>query len=192
MEMKPNTRSIKFVMFLAVFVHICQAQRVAQDSHLQAQDSTGAYKSPYVAFALSTIATGAPIYLSFAKVVGDRDAAFYFLTGLMIGPGVGYMYGNEWNRALTGIGIRLGCAAGTLLMASIATNSSSTPPAMVVVAVVGAAVTGLVVIAIDALYDIITVGSFIQERNEARHALRLSIVPTVGRNTAGLQLNLNF
>ncbi len=196
----------RFLFALSCFVLMTNGQTVAQETNrlplqagLQAwtrgstplsafsHDRTGesflgadsvSLKSPFLAFALSAIATGVPVAygLSLDGKQNETAGGLLFAGGLILGPAMGFFYGEEWGRGMTGVGIRAGLTGvSVLLMASSAGSSHSFGEAVGGAMVVGAL--GVLAVGVDAIYDLIVVGPSISEQNDTRQVFSISMSP---------------
>ena len=145
--------------------------------------------------------TGAVLWSVFGTLVpvGAGMATKVFLlsvAGFMIGPSLGYIYGGETGRGLTGIGIRAGIAGATVLVTYAAVSGQKGWDAfwsdLGAILIVGAI--GGVAIIIDAAYDILNVGNYIKEKNDARRRLSFAISPTYSLKTGskGIAMQIHF
>ncbi len=152
-------------------------------------------RSPFLAFALSAIATGVPIAygLSLDGTKNETAGGLLFAGGLILGPAVGFFYGEEWGRGMTGVGIRAGLAGvSVLLMAGSASSSHSFGEAIGGAMVVGAL--GVLAVGVDAIYDLIVVGPTISEQNDMRQVFRISMSPVYrpDRSSMGFQFTISI
>ncbi len=135
-------------------------------------------KSPFLAFALSAIATGLPVAygLSLDGTQHETAGGLLFAGGLILGPAMGFFYGEEWGRGFSGAGIRAGLTGvSVLLMASSVSSSHSFGEAVGGAMVVGAL--GVLAVGVDAIYDLIVVGPTISEQNDMRQVFSISMSP---------------
>lgn len=148
-------------------------------------------KSPLLAFALSALSTGIPVGIALAEPDAKGSApAILFTSGLVLGPLVGYLYGGVAGRGLLGAGIRFGVTGLTYLAAaSTAGPSFSSLGSAVVVLVLGTAFVG-----VDAIYDILAVGGYVNEQNNLNRVFGVSVTPTYSFSTqsTGIQLTISF
>src|SRR4029453_17134477 len=124
---------------------------------------------PGMAMALSMGATLIPV----GAALGTGHGAAYTAAGvgILVGPSIGYFYGDCPGRGITGIMIRGGATAvvlGLTLSAGEYGDIDNVPPGYIY-AVLGAAI----LIGADALYDIGAVGENVRQRNQVRRSLSL-------------------
>ncbi len=160
-----------------------------QGSRLRYADSMDfSQPSPFVAFCFSALGTGIPLGIGIARYEKDPTAlpSLLIAGGLIVGPAMGYFYGGEWGRGFLGMGIRLGITGGCFIVmaAAMQPNSFALGP------IVAIGVVGLAVVAIDALYDLFRVPSYISEQNAVRRVLGVNVAPMYSPATrsAGVQV----
>ena len=117
------------------------------------------------------------------------------LSGITIGPSLGYFYGRCPGRGAAGIGIRLGIGALTALGTSAIIGGHEDPTTIsdfvLVLAIVG--IGGSMVVG-DAIADMVSVKHTVSEANQKRLQSSISLAPgCVGQAKApGMELTLRF
>lgn len=159
--------------------------------------------SPSRATKLSLIATALPVA---AGIVLHKDesegssndiAGVLVISGVIIGPSVGYFYGGCAGRGGVGIAIRTGVVIGTVVALAAVVDAhegdefldfSGLAAALTVVGIGGA------LILIDAIYDIVRVDGTVRHHNARQADFNLTVAPQVvgPGKVPGLQLSLRF
>jgi hypothetical protein len=142
-------------------------------------------KSETTALMLSLSGTVIPVGLAVAEVFEPR----WVITGIFVGPSLGYFYGGEPGRGLKGIAIRGGVATASVLVgAELGLDIWGDGGGWWVVLAGTAFVVG------DAIYDVARVRSTVRKHNEKLQARSLGIVPTYppDSDAPGLALQLTF
>lgn len=143
-------------------------------------------KSEASALMLSLSGTVIPVGAALAEVVEPG----WVLTGIFLGPSLGYFYGGEAGRGLKGIAIRGGVATASVLIGAelgLDIWGGDTGGWGVVLA-------GTVFVVGDAIYDVARVRSTVRKHNEKLQAGSLGIVPTYSADSdaPGLALQMTF
>ena len=173
--------------------HPAQAQQAdAAETDTTIQVETKTRKSPTQAQLYSLGGTLVPVLLG-AGMDKERDDIRVPLlaAGILVGPSVGHFYAENTSQALTGIGIRLGGGAlsvlgfGVALNASLEGNSGGGGAALFYA--------GVLTSLASAGYDIFTADDAARDYNEA-HGLSVQAAPTVGPRgeQVGLALQVSF
>jgi hypothetical protein len=172
--------TVTLLSALSLLSAAAQAQESASDS-LAFQP-----KSEATSVALSVLGTVAPVGAALAKTVEPE----WVLTGIFLGPSLGYFYGGEAGRGLKGIAIRGGVATASVLVGGELGLDVLGPDDEGWLVVLG----GAVFVTGHAIYDIAKVKSTVRKHNEEMQTRSLSIVPTYSRDwdAAGLALQLTF
>ena len=131
-------------------------------------------KSPGRALLFSTAGTVVP--LSLATTNFGSAGLGLVATGFLLGPSLGHLYAENYDRALFGIGFRLGTP---FLLGAMAGPSG--------------VFVGLAIAAGSALYDIVTAGGSARAYNSEQHP-RVQVKPKTGPtgNGVGIALHVTF
>ncbi len=173
-----------------LFCFVCVAGGVAQYDAIrlanqhESSNEPPAWRSPFLAFAMSAVATGVPVALGFTRTETNQEtlSGILVLGGLTLGPAVGYCYGGLWGRGLVWAGVRGGIIGLTLLAM---TSTAETGWWSSIGAVYAIGVIGLVAAGVDALYDVLAVGPSVSERNMQRNVFGMTVSPTYSNVTKG-------
>jgi hypothetical protein len=115
-------------------------------------------------------------------------------TGIMIGPSVGYFYGDCGNRGSAGIAIR-GIVAGVTIVAATAVENSYHSSGFMdfsgLEAAITAGVVGCGIVVIDSIYDLCLVKKNVQTQNNRKLATRVNLTPGIASDGATPTLNLS-
>lgn len=122
------------------------------------------------------------------------------LTGVMVGPSLGYYYGGCPKRGTVGLCIRIGTGIGTVFLANSVANAYESDQPLDfsgVIAGLGVIVIGSGVILLETIVDIGNVQGTVDERNYNLSGLdsaNVTILPMYFADfqTGGLQLNVTF
>ncbi len=156
-------------------------------------EASPGWRSPFLAFAMSAVATGVPVTLGFLNTDPQQEtlSGVLVLGGLTLGPAIGYFYGGLWGRGLMWAGVRAGIIGVTLLTMG-ATASSGGLESFGAVYAIG--IIGLVAVGVDALYDIFAVGSYVSDRNIERRVFGMRVTPvfSVTTKTIGVRVSIRL
>jgi hypothetical protein len=115
-------------------------------------------------------------------------------TGVIIGPSVGYFYGDCGDRGSTGIAIR-GIVAGVTIVAATAVENSYHSSGFMDFSGLEAAITagavGCGIVVIDSIYDLCLVKKNVQSQNNRKLATRVNLTPGIASDGATPTLNLS-
>ena len=140
---------------------------------------------------LSLSGTVIPVGAALAEAVQPQ----WVITGIFLGPSLGYFYGGEAGRGLKGIAVRGSVAAASLLVGAelglefnIFGTGDADDEGWPIVILGAAFVTG------HAIYDIAKVKGAVRKHNHQLQERSLSVVPTYfpDSDAAGLALQLTF
>lgn len=119
------------------------------------------------------------------------------ISGVIIGPSIGYFYGDCSGRAISGIALRMFVGTATCLIANAAANSGSHDEFLdfsglskaIAIGSIGSAI-----IVLSAVYDLTRIRSTIKNHNEKASAAAISLNPIIFAHGAlfGLQLTAHF
>jgi hypothetical protein len=163
-------------------------------------------KSPAGAQAISVLSTIGPVACGLLSATQGEDSygtpeVVLILSGITVGPSMGYFYGGKTARGFTGIGVRVGIGALTAMAASGAAANAAKDdqgfgfPDLEAAMTVGAVGAGI--IAISAIYDIAAVRNAVEKRNSElirRSQTSVKVFPKyfADSGAAGIQLQMNF
>ncbi|MCJ7508357.1 MAG: hypothetical protein MUO85_06450, partial [candidate division Zixibacteria bacterium] len=121
------------------------------------------------------------------------------LSGIFIGPSIGYFYAGESDRGLDGIGIRMVIALGTTaLLGTILAKGTDTSGELGGLRIIGAwalaAVIGSGLTVGHSIYDIAKVKSTVRKHNDSLKQTTLILTPRyfVDSKTYGVGLQIKF
>src|SRR5262245_6056134 len=178
---RSNIRGLRARRPHAVLVLVGVA--VMPHSAIAAPDSTAAplplasavtpanQRSPGTALALSALGTCAPLMIGAAG--NGEHLAGYAAAGILVGPSIGYFYGDCPGRGLAGILFRGGIVAASFgVVLASSQGTSDLPPAFALIPL------SVAIASVAALYDVGMVSSHVEKRNRslANHA---AIAPTL-------------
>jgi hypothetical protein len=130
------------------------------------------------------------------KYKPDRTLPFVLIvSGVLVGPSAGYIYGGCPVRGIGGIAFRTGIAAvGALTVREIYKSSNIPWSNEGVVPMVLISVVGTSSVAISAIYDLAKVKDCVRERNETKAGSTLIIEPRyfAASNAAGIGVRFTF
>ena len=115
-------------------------------------------------------------------------------TGVIIGPSVGYFYGDCDDRGSNGIVIRGLLVGATVAAASIAGQSQHSSGFMDFSGLEAAMIAGSIgcgIILIDSIYDLCVVRKNVQSQNNRKLATRVNLTPGIASDGATPTLNLS-
>ncbi len=200
--MKPSKTTITIAAGLCWLMIISKA--TAQVTPLDTL--TFQLKSPGGAQAMSALSTIGPVACGLLSATQGEDnygtpEVVLILTGVTVGPSVGYFYGGKTARGFTGIGVRVGIGALTAIAAAGAAANAAKDdqgfgfPELEAAMSVG--IVGAGVIAISAIYDIAAVRSAVEKRNSelirrSQTSVRMFPKYFADSGAAGLSLNITF
>ncbi len=147
-------------------------------------------KSEKTAFALSLFGTLLPTVSGFASLygnTGDVTPFIIFGSGLVFGPSLGYFYGGRVGRGITGIGIRAGLAAATVVAADEAGKSGGWGGAI-------AASIGSGVVFVAGVVDIASVPGAVRKHNRLMQEKALVVTPAyfAQHGAPGVKVQIQF
>ena len=215
-----RTTKVTAIALVGAFLLLSSGAINAQD--IRYDDSAFQLKSPQKAQAISALSTFGPVatgalwwaldgpdavrtYDTYGRSPGsytkdpDRTGPItLIISGVMIGPSVGYFYGNATSRGVEGIAIRGGVAAASLIVGNemgleidiFGTGEADDDGWLVVI-------TGVAFVIGHAISDIASVKDHVRERNdeltyENRSSVTLTPKYFTGSGAAGLQLQVTF
>ena len=115
-------------------------------------------------------------------------------TGVIIGPSVGYFYGDCDDRGSNGIVIRgllVGATVAAALIAGQSQHSSGFMDFSGLEAAITAGVVGCGIVVIDSIYDLCLVKKNVQSQNNRKLATRVNLTPGIASDGATPTLNLS-
>lgn len=137
---------------------------------------------------------------SYTKEPDRTGPAVLIISGIMVGPSVGYIYGDCAERGVRGLMMRTGIAALTMAAGGFAAGRGSDAPMSYdgMAAGLAVAAVGFGMITIHSLYDIGKVRSTVENRNrkltEQRDQTSVTFAPAyfADSGAAGMQLRVKF
>jgi hypothetical protein len=156
----PRSAARWVVLALAALLTLAEPPRAVAE----APDTTahGSRRSGALAVALSVVGTALPLHYAdrAAQRDDERTMAWLACSGIVLGPAVGYFYGDCAPRGWTGAGVRaLAIAAGVGLGVATQPKYSDVPTGLAYV------VLGLTVASLEGAVDIVALPSYVQRRN---------------------------
>ncbi len=119
----------------------------------------------------------------------DRTAAsLMIVSGVVIGPSIGYFYAGCPKQGLISIAKRVGIIGGSLLVGGLAFNEPFGENSMTETALI----TGGVLTIISAIHDVAAVKGTVREHNAAQGKLTVTPVYFPDSDAAGLGLSVRF
>lgn len=183
-----------------VLVSIAMFQLAAAQG-LESEKNSYQSKSPSGALLCSFLTTTVPVIggikLAAANELGEGEMALIY-GGLIVGPAIGYFYGECSARGVAGIGIRGGTAILTVYAARSAAEAHK-DDGMLGGLQEGLLVAGIgtVVIVIESIVDIALVHDTVNKNNIKRarqQQAHVTLLPTyfADSGAGGLELNITF
>lgn len=177
--------------------------QIDNNNILDASLAAPKFKSEATAACFSVLGTFIPIIAGAVALRGNSESTVpivMMLSGVAIGPSLGYFYGGCPGRGATGIGIRVALGVLTAVGSTAAYNSgnetiqsgefmSQSASDALAVGIIGGAI-----ITIDMIVDMASVKRSVREANQKLLQSSYSLAPTcLGQaKTPGLELTLRF
>ena len=154
---------------------------------------TSQYQDPAIATLLSAAFTVFPTVAGIAMVTGEEGSStggWLIISGLTLGPAIGYFSAGRVGRGFAGLGVRTLVLTGTIALVALGCQggcSNEDTGAKII------AVGGFVITAGLAAYDIATVRRKVPVEGSA-HSSRIRIYPTyvAATKSPGLGVNIEF
>jgi hypothetical protein len=129
--------------------------------------------------------TGGVLYAVAASARGDHDGTTLggavAVSGVMLGPSVGWVRAGYWDRAVVGVGRRVGTVAGGLLAASLLSFGANGDGALGIAAIgLGA---GFAAMTVETVLDVRHLGRHVRAHGPASEA-RVAFLTTHGPGLA--------